>query len=447
MANPLARPIRAGVVYVSIGAVVFSLAAVYNGYPLVYPDSIPYVKGSNLAMRAPGYGWITAPLRPLKSVWPYVVFHCLIVAHLIYLTARTRTTSLPFWRFVLLLALLTAGTTLPWFTGFVMADIFSGVMILAFYLIVFRWRYLSWLEQCYLHLLFAAACIAHLSNPVVAVVLWCAVALLGLMRWLRTPRLRLYLVLAMAITAVALLFLNTRLTHGVWAPSAGGYAFPLARLATNGQLEDYLNSHCTEERYAICPYRNNLPETTGEFLWHDEAPFRQLGGFLGYRKEGTTLLLRTILDQPLRTAVESVDHAGQVSRRFHLRYVYSNQSDSWVQDAIGEEFPDEMDQFLSARQNTDRLNLRVLDRLHRMILFACVGVAAVLVATRLIDFLRPWHTTVDLIAVTAVALVIMCLSIGVFADAPSERYMARVIWLLPAAVFISVLFRERPEAA
>ena len=47
-----------------------------------------------------------------------------------------------------------------------------------------------------------------------------------------------------------------------------------------------------------------------------------------------------------------------------------------------------------------------------------------------------------LIVLFSVALVVNGLAVGVFGQEVAERYMTRVIWLLPAAVFITLLFRD-----
>ncbi|HZY59753.1 MAG TPA: hypothetical protein VFE56_08325, partial [Candidatus Binataceae bacterium] len=67
---------------------VLSGAAIYNGYPLVYPDTGDYVALADISFRSIFYSLLIAPARLTGSLWPVVFLQSLIVAHLLRLILR-----------------------------------------------------------------------------------------------------------------------------------------------------------------------------------------------------------------------------------------------------------------------------------------------------------------------------------------------------------------------
>ena len=93
--------------------------------------------GGEDLLRSFFYNLFLAPALWAHTLWLVVVLQSLIVAHLLRLVLRVvfgLTSPFALLGVTVPLCLL---SNLPWFTGFIMPDIFTGVLILALFLLVF----------------------------------------------------------------------------------------------------------------------------------------------------------------------------------------------------------------------------------------------------------------------------------------------------------------------
>src|SRR5437879_1330445 len=143
---------------------VLSGAAIYNGYPLVYPDTGDYVALADISFRSIFYSLLIAPARLTGSLWPVVFLQSLIVAHLLRLVLRVVFSIVSGAAFLVITVLLCILTSLPWYTGFIMPDIFTGVLVLCLFLLAFCGPSLTPRERKYVAVLAVAAAAVHLSH-------------------------------------------------------------------------------------------------------------------------------------------------------------------------------------------------------------------------------------------------------------------------------------------
>ena len=80
-----------------------------------------------------------------------------------------------------------------------------------------------------------------------------------------------------------------------WTP--GGYGLVFARMLQDGIVTRYLDDHCPEHPYKLCPYRHRLPATADAFLWSG-GPFNDLGRFDGLGQEMRTIVLESLVEYP-----------------------------------------------------------------------------------------------------------------------------------------------------
>src|SRR5579863_3944706 len=71
-----------------ISAALLSSIAVYNGYPLVWPDTGGYLSLVNLTFRSMFYSFFVYPARLTGSLWPIVFAQALLIAYLLRLLLR-----------------------------------------------------------------------------------------------------------------------------------------------------------------------------------------------------------------------------------------------------------------------------------------------------------------------------------------------------------------------
>ena len=198
---------------------------------------------------------------------------------------------------------LTVGTSLPWYAGQLMPDIFTPLMILALSLLLLVPDILSRSSQLILAALISISAAFHQANFVVA--LWAvpAIVLCALLGW-RPSKLFVNSLLASTIAlavGIAALF-TVNVFGGRWAlSSSGGSTIFMARLLDDGTAVKYLEQTCPERHFAVCAYLDEIksyhPSTltfpggrsfevplAGWFLYL--GPLGQLGGYSAEEAEG-----------------------------------------------------------------------------------------------------------------------------------------------------------------
>jgi hypothetical protein len=409
--------------------VALSGAAIYNGYPLVYPDTGDYVALVNISFRSIFYSILIAPARLTGSLWPVVFFQSLIVAHLLRLVLRVVFAIVSDVAFLVITALLCILTSLPWYTGFVMPDIFAPVLVLCLFLLVFCRARLTRLERIYIALLTIGSATVHLSHIPLAFGLILVALSVGLMLRRRREIWLSNLTTPALLVGAALLLILTKsyLLQNEVSFSPGGYAFPLARLVADGQAVSYLRQNCSEQPYLLCEYIAELPHDSDVFLWTPNGPFRKVGWIDGYRREGREIVWRTISQFPLWTLESALRNATA-----QLVSVRTDKSlRSWVNQAYPTNelracYPAEFDAYTNSRQSQRLLHLDGLNYLHMAVLvlsviYSCV--AGFLFAKR-----AEWLPVQLLFTITS-AMLINTVVVGILSG-PNSRYGSRLIWLV-----------------
>jgi hypothetical protein len=146
---------------VLLGAFFITWPALYNGYPLLYPDSITYLESGRAVGRAlflhtfSGYYGMRSfvyslgilPLHLNVTPWPIVALHALLAAYVIWLMMRSILSRGLTSRYLLLVALLSLLTGLSWYADLIMPDILGPVAYLSVFLLVFARETLSRAEH------------------------------------------------------------------------------------------------------------------------------------------------------------------------------------------------------------------------------------------------------------------------------------------------------------
>jgi hypothetical protein len=409
-------------------ALFLSGAAFYNGYPLIYPDTGGYIGLQNLSFRSFFYNLFIYPSLWFHSLWPVVFVQSLIVAHLVHLVLRVvfRLTSIILY--LVIIVLLCLLTSLPWVTGFIMPDIFTGVMILSLYLSIFCRENLSLWEKGYLFLLTILSATVHLTHIPLAMgmigVAWFFRIMIKNNDLLPIPHL-LSASLAILLASVLIIANNYR-AYGVFTFSHNGYAFPLARLIADGPAIKYLEESCPEKKYKLCAYLKELPSDSDKFLWSEDSPFRKVGGFNGYQKEGKEIVKETILSYPLDIIKQLPKNTFHQSIKF-LTFSSSCLDKIYITHPIRSYFPREYQAYENSKQSQKRLDLKSMNYMHLMV----VGISLMATVIIFLIFLKQSQYIPALcllfivVAYLIHALLTGCLSM------PNHRYGNRIIWLLP----------------
>ncbi len=443
--------------FVVIGGLFMLWPAVYNGYPLVYSDSHvfisqpvaefmnwdkPFVYGPLILLF---HGWLT--------LWGVVVAQALLLSHLVWLVSAAFAVDSkvlvngliaqlrPGLRHLLICAVLALASTAPWFTNFVMPDIFGAMAVLCIFLLGFSNR-LSRVEAIWLIVLGALAIAVHLSHLVIAAA--CLVVVLCL----RLGRLR-YAFLPLAGAIVILLSTNFYAFQKL-SISPHGSVFMLARLSGDGNTKEVLETYCAQKKWYLCAWVDRLPADSDEFLWNGKGPvWSHPGGPIGLAPEASEIVSYVIRTRPWPVLVSALRNMSTQLWMIQLGdTLHADHLDVTVAKSVGQYFAgSELKQLNNSRQMKSELANDAL-WFSRLSMLGFYG-GLVFSLYILFTLWRAQPVVRERQNAQAVVGFILILWVGILANAfatgalskPHHRYQARIAWLL---VLPPLLLWRRP---
>src|SRR5580704_8780048 len=181
---------------VCAGALLLAWPAMYNRYPLFYPDSITYLGDARAVaralflhqlseyygMRSQIYSLGILPWHWNVTPWPVVAFQSLLTAYVLWLVLRSIVPQQTAKRYLVLLALLSLLTSLSWYVSLIMPDFLGPVLYLCIYLLVFARDTLSRSERVAVAVIAWWAVASHATHLMLAVGVCTLLVLLLLLR-------------------------------------------------------------------------------------------------------------------------------------------------------------------------------------------------------------------------------------------------------------------------
>jgi hypothetical protein len=268
-----------------VAALLTCVLAFYNHFPLTYSDTGNYLDNARDLLRGHRpwfffrpltYGIWLVPFASSLTLWLLPVAQGLLVAGVVDLALRSASVLLSGRSLVGLFALLSAVTSLSWFSGQIMPDIFTPIVILLSFVVV--WTPLSTERMPWLSLALLSFAIAtHLSHfPLSGVLLFTGLGVRlapepgvrsGQGAWplaLRTG--------GPLAGAMLIVIAPNYVFHRQAVLSRSSSIFALAHLVEVGAVQRYLERVCPVSRYALCAERTELRADTDWFLWSATGP-------------------------------------------------------------------------------------------------------------------------------------------------------------------------------
>jgi hypothetical protein len=427
---------------VGAGAVCLMIPALINRFPFMFPDTADYLIFTPRLYRSPFYGLFLFFSNLNHFIWGTIAAQALIVSHIVWTLVRIYTGVSSVRCFALLIITLTLFSSLPFFVGFLMPDIFTSIMVLVFYILGFHLSDFSTMERLYFVLLACVAIAVHLSHIPLAVALFSVVVALNLV--LRTSRRIIlirsgFLFIPIGLAISATLLYNT-MVHRVFALFPAGQTFLLANMIEWGPARHYLREVCPAARYKICDIVDALPASANRILW--EPSFQKLGGFDGMREEAREIVTATIRTRPmevLRMALRSfalslITHAPGAELT-PLRLPAIDWSDYWLLDIIRNKFGAfTVQAYKESLQSSEAIPRALLRTIDDIVFPAAI---IVLLAAALLAFRSGLLQPVALAVLVSAGFVINSAQSAIIAGV-FDRYQARVTWLFPLAALLII---------
>ena len=427
-----------------------SWPALFNRYPLLYPDSISYLGAGRpvaralflhhfsdyYGMRSLLYSLGILPFHWNVTPWPIVGLHALLAAYVLWLVVRSLLSRQIVSRYLLLVALISLLTSLSWFVSLILPDVLGSLLYLSIFLLVFARETLSRPERLAVALIAGWAAASHLTHLFLAAGIC---ALLALVRLLRSRLLvdRMNAVggvaMVVIVAAASQLALHAYL-YGRPSLKGEGPPFLTARLVADGPGRWYLQQHCGEVEFALCDSLDKLPDSTDEFLWNPAGIWASEGekGEDRIRREEISFALATVRAYPREQLAISAAHFWQQLSAFGL---WDLERNDWVMPALGAAMPEGESGYRKSWQAADELPLDFFSAVQYWTVIASLPL--ILVLMLLLRHARS-SRPLGLSLVILPALIANAFVTGAFSNV-EERYQSRVIWLLPFLAGILLL--------
>ena len=393
------------------------------------------------------YSIFILPLHRGVDFWPVIFVQGAILAHLLYLTARTvNGDGIGLAQMVLIVAALAVFSSLPWVSGEILPDIFAPVVVLGFFLLAFEHRALSRGEIAYVGVLTTFAISTHLSYaPIAAGMILLSLALRRgfLERSKRLGRSAARLALPLLLALLALFGANLLSSHQ-FVLARNSNVFLLAKWIDEGPALSYLKEFCPSAGYALCAYLDELEgKTHDELKWSGDSPFQKIGTFDELEPEARQIVRGTLYSHPFDILRQAVLNAGLQLTRFRAGDGLTQEFARWVGEHVGKIYGRGVGTpFLEGEQAKGQLPIVLFRRLH------LAGLAVGLALCLWILLMRRDAVTRDFLLLCAFlfAGIVWSACVTGALSGPYDRYLARVIWLV---LFVGLLgfvqLRRQPE--
>jgi hypothetical protein len=460
--RPISAPVREGrSLLVSTSAVLlaslfFLWPAVYNGFPLLMADSMTYLAdglpvaraiflhrfSEYYGMRSLIYSLGILPFHWNVNPWPITAFQSLLAAWVLWLVVRSFSARHTVLRFLLFAALLSAFTSIAWYTCFVMPDVLGPLAYLAFFLLFFAWASLSRVEKAGLGLVACWGITAHSTHLLLAAALFALLVVFAAFK--RRPFLNSVPALGAiaAVLALAALAQIALYAYLDGKPSLNGQRPPYltARVIADGPGRWYLDSHCATEHWAACGHLANLTSDADSFLWGDSAPYETAteDERAEYEKQDVPFFLATIRAYPREQFQRSAANFGQQLLAFGL---YDFDSSEWTLGQFNETISASRASYVRSREANDALPLDELTQVQFWTVIVSLAVIAVLAPL----LWRRHSSALPGLALVVFSMVVLNALLTGALSIVDDRYQCRVIWLIPllAGVFVVDWLEQR----
>jgi hypothetical protein len=415
--------------------------AIVNGYPFIFWDTGTYLL-SALRWHVPYdrpvfYSILAALLHWHLSPWPIVIAQCALIAILIRLVAKTVFNLASPWVTPIVAVALAIGTSLPWFAGQIVPDIFTSVLMLALFLIIFGWAQMNLAERWFVFCLVPVCVAVHNANLFVPLIALPAIALLLLLGWRPGPAAgyRAFWVATGVLLALAALVGSNYAARGKLALSSASSTFLFAKMLDDGPAMAVLEQDCPSQAYPLLcsqlPLLQQHKAAGSEvsladfFLW--DGPLDSLGWWKPVEPEAARVAKKALAQYWQQEVSTSLGNGARQFWRFETGDGLDPDPGVLAIDAIRDVFgAGSLAAYQASLQAKGRLPLPALNVLHLVVLaiaFAIVTSAAI--ASIWADR-RELHILVfALVMLTGHAMVIGALT------PLHDRYQSRVVWLVP----------------
>lgn len=444
------------VLVIFAAAAILLLPALWNGFPLLYWDSVDYMDmpftGVIKPFRTASYVLVMLPGVLTGTLWAPLVFQALLIAFVLHETLDAFAPGRPTRSLLPVTAGLTLASSLPWVASQLMADAFTGVVVLGLATLAFGPQRPLW-RRGVLAAVVALGIAVHTSHLAVAAGLLLVMGALTLAVWRWRER---FGWLALRPRLPALAVAGGVLLAGIANWGVSGHFFVMqsnahlmfARLLQDGIGHRYLADVCPTPAGAklkLCKVRDRLPHNANAYLW-SPGPFYDLGGWKNadFQKEAAFVVNDSVRRYPLQHLKTAIGLAWQqlwmldsgdgligldtIHKREHTTV-----KSMFMPRYIADYYPDDLPAYWDSEQRYG-IDMSPFQPLHHTL--AILGMLG-LVAAGVMAWRERDGRRAGLMLMVSLALLGNAFVCGALSN-PLDRYQARLVWVAVLASGIAV---------
>jgi hypothetical protein len=380
-------PRRSGRAVFFAAAVLSLLApAIWNGFPLVFADTGGYLErpfdGTLEIGRSALYGLFLAAGIPYQF-WPNIAVQALLTLWVLQLLTRVYGLDHNPVFFGAAVVSLSVLTSLPWYVGQLMPDIFLPIAVIATYLLAFHGAELATWEKAALAFCVAVSIAFHMAVLALVIAISCCFWLLAVFpARLQLPVARLRWVLAALAGGLLFAPSSNLVLTGQFAFTPGGTTFLFGRLVQDGIVSRYLREHCRQETLRLCAYRSELPNTADGWIWDYNSPLHKLGWWRSYETESNHIIAKTVQEYPGEHARTAAVAALEQFATFRTGEGMHSRDNWHVESVLAALAPAVLENFRNSRQQRDQLGFVILNAVQVPLAWISIALVAAALAWR-----------------------------------------------------------------
>lgn len=435
-----------------IGAFIFMIFALYNGYPIVNGDSATYIN-SGLDLWVPRdrpvfYGLFIRFISMSASAWFVIFAQCLIMAYVSIRFIRSIYPTTKYSHVIALLLIISLGTIAGWNTGQLLPDAFTPILFLSLYIYLCDQNNL-FQKSLLLTIIFISITV-HYSHYVIATCF--VISVLGLSflfkKYFQPLRSKTFHISGLVIIAWLCLLCSNYIEGNGFVTSKTSHIFLMGKLCENGILKQYLDHNCNTKNYSLCKQKETLPPVAWEFVWADNGPMYDNDTWDATRAEYKAII-NDILTTPRYWPFLAYHSVEATFRQVILLNI--DEGEEYIKtpyrgghplfEAVRHHFSGEINQFKVSRQNQKILDIPFYDHVY-VIVF-------ILTTVILLFIINDKHKQTAIVIYTLIFLYVF---LNAFATATFgnvlTRLNSRAVWLIPMAniVFIYTYIKDWIES-
>ena len=438
----------------------FMAPAVWNGFPLIFTDSLSYLT-SSVELVAPVdrpifYGLFIRISNFILDLWTVVFLQTALVIFLLYRLADSLFPNLSKKMVLLWVGMVGLMTSASWFVSQISADIFTSCLFLTMIILALVCKRTSWGNIAFLGGLIIFEICMHSANLLIAFLL--SICIIGLSWWQKRSwshikKFSLIMMTSFVIAITAIVASNIVFNQGVTFNRWGKVIF-LARILEDGPGLKHLNLICKTENLNTCaalPLFNeavqkeldlgltNDPElknlVLNALLW--DGGINVSGGLSAVNKEASSVILGAIKAYPSEMIYALLTNTFDQMRTFSVGNQFGSTAPiSAINEFFRSNFPDNYQSYIESQQYGG--SVKVVTSTLNWIYSATIifSIFLILLCAYCSLKSRITNTSMSLVVFSLIGFLISNAMITGGISAVFDRYQSRVIWLLPAISFL-----------